>query len=794
MRGHARPARAAASRHRASMGRSGTGPGHDVGPLRHFVLCLAAAGLSLPGSRVAAVIGQYYPRAGRHLRNAQQAKSAMASLWSVLLDGGLVQESVVTNTDGSGTISAFLTWPAGGKSELTGLFRSCVQELRACLDALVEESVEAFSVLQRTPRPERPRFFPVAGYQDGFRWLLAESCMDGALSSHVAMVEDCQPYQTSDGDELVDQLRQGLRYLVEWDAALASGASVTAWATPVDPQVHVVEPVVVARVEAEPPGALGLDGRVLARYQLRSHRSGCAVTAQAGTFVDLCLADGFVPSDAEDTFDRRVNLVIEAVVRFAAVFAWLSSQVPGSRRILAAEGPDQADAWIEAARSSQRWSAEELASLAASDIGLGQVMDTETLTLIVDTADGVYERVIPHASPLRAHPRRGTAAEMAVQDAAATWGLPDFVMAPSVERKGRGVREISDGLLVVGGRGVVVQIKAREGGLSTPERETAWVTKQITAAGKQIHGTVRRLTADGVEMVNGRGRSIRIDGPAIDWVGVAIIEHPNPPRGVAVPVLQGKTPVIALLRRDWEFLFNQLRSTYAVVEYLHRVDASVPLLGGEPERYYELAAADATAKPGLIDSVWVRRGAAQRSMPLLPAAPAGSDDEQAHAMVRIMLEDIATSPVGPEGREAWQCVLASVDSLPVGYRSELGRLLLNALAAVTGAEPGTTVWRMRTFGVGPDRDQLGFAVCSQLTTQTRSAFSGWLRLRHHARGETADITHLTSVGVLLTPRTDGRRDWDTTVIALTGDPELTDEELRSFTALFPADEATDTRS
>lgn len=136
-----------------------------------------------------------------------------------------------------------------------------------------------------------------------------------------------------------------------------------------------------------------------------------------------------------------------------------------------------------------------------------------------------------------------------------------------------------------------------------------------------------------------------------------------------------------------------------MVGYLHRVAASAPVPGGEPERYYELAAADAEAVPGALDPSWTRRGGQPHSVPLLPAAPAGSDDDEARTMVRIMLE-------------AWQRVLASLDSLPVGYRTDLGRFLLDALAAVTQAEQGTTAWRMRTFLAGPDWDQLGFAVCS----------------------------------------------------------------------------------
>ncbi|MFD9749162.1 hypothetical protein [[Kitasatospora] papulosa] len=733
------------------------------------------------------MIRENYPRAHEHLQKAQQAKVAMASLWGTLLEGDLVEESVVTHSDGSGVISAWLAWPAGRQEELTELFRGCVQELWACLDALVEESVEAFSVLQRVRRPEHSRFFPVADSPEGFQALLAESCMDGTLRSHVAMVQDCQPFQSNDSNEIIDRLRTSLGYLVAWEADLASGALMSAWATPVEPQVHAAAPAVLQGVEAEPPGGLN-EERVLARYQLSSFRHGCGVEVQAGTYIDLCFAEGFTPTDIEDTFDRRLTQVVEAVTRFAVSFAWLSSKVPGSRRVLDRPVLGKRDTWVEAARSSRCWSPEELAALASSDIGLGRVEDNDQLTLMVSTAGGVYERVVPNATPLRGHERRGLAAEVAVQDAAATWGLPDFVMVPTVERKGPGVREISDGLLVVGDRGVVVQIKAREGEPGTREKESSWVLKQLTAASKQIHGTVRRLKMQGVQMTNGRGRSVHIDSPAVDWVGVMIIEHPAPPSDVPVTPQPGVTPVIALLRRDWEFLFDQLRSTHAVVAYLHRIGSSAPVLGTEPERYYELAAADAAAAPGPVDPAWKRRGGQPYSVPLLPAAPAGSDDDEAHTMVRIMLEDVATSLTGPDEWEPWQAVLASLDSLPVGHRTNLGRFLLYALSAVTTAEAGTTAWRMRTFIAGPGQDQLGFAICSVLTDHTRAAFSAWLQLRHHERGEDEDVSSLTSLGVLLTPRMDGYRDWDTTVQVISGNPELSDADLRVYQDLWNANQ------
>lgn len=61
---------------------------------------------------------------------------------------------------------------------------------------------------------------------------------------------------------------------------------------------------------------------------------------------------------------------------------------------------------------------------------------------------------------------------------------------------------------------------------------------------------MRRLKAQGVQMVNGRGRSVSIDSPAVDWASVIIIEHPDLPQELAIATQDGNTPVIALLRRD----------------------------------------------------------------------------------------------------------------------------------------------------------------------------------------------------------------------------------------------------
>jgi hypothetical protein len=236
------------------------------------------------------------------------------------------------------------------------------------------------------------------------------------------------------------------------------------------------------------------------------------------------------------------------------------------------------------------------------------------------------------------------------------------------------------------------------------------------------------------------------------------------------------------LRRDWEFLIDQLRSTYAVVEYLRRVERSAAHLGEEPDRYYELAAADAEAEPTELDP-GVPGAGVPHSSPMFPVHPAGSDDDAAHGMVRIICEDIANTDSETSEEDRLK-LLAAIDSLPVGHRSSLGRYLLHGLSDTLGAPRGTSSWKFRTVRAPLDRAQLGFGVCSKFDESIRAEFTSWLLLRHHERGATGSLTDVLSLGVLLTPRADGLRDWDTTLAAVMGDPNLSEEELAASRKLW----------
>ena len=339
------------------------------------------------------VIAELYPEAWAHLGAARRAKAELALTWGALLADGLADFSVTNNPDGRGQIVAYADWPHGTQADLTVIFRTCLEELWASLDSLITESVAMFSILRQPRNPNASRYFPIADSVENFDALLAESCVDGILQLQFDMIRDCQPFEREPEDERIERFRFGLRQLLDWSNRLETGSQVSAWATPIAPQVHADAPAKLIHLEPQPPGELH-EERLVARFALSEYTSRTTVTGQAGTYVDLAFPDGFDPRDPDDTFDRRLEFVIDIVTRFAVSFAWLATKAPGAKRIILGTNRDPAETWIEASCSPRRWTKRELDSLAHSDLGLGVVQDTSQLTLIVQTADGIYERMI----------------------------------------------------------------------------------------------------------------------------------------------------------------------------------------------------------------------------------------------------------------------------------------------------------------------------------------------------------------------------------------------------------------
>jgi hypothetical protein len=224
-----------------------------------------------------------------------------------------------------------------------------------------------------------------------------------------------------------------------------------------------------------------------------------------------------------------------------------------------------------------------------------------------------------------------------------------------------------------------------------------------------------------------------------------------------------------------------------VLDYLFRAAGEPAIaLGDEPVRYYEFAAADADAPSGDVDPELVGPGGRLYSTPLLPQAPVGTGENRAHLVTRMVMEDIATSPL-PEyaGEAARLTVLADLDRLPVGVREEWGQLLLDMLDDVTQVADGDIKWRFRRQLTKDGTRQTLYACASQFDTHVQDGFRYYVMLRHHEVAErTGRPDDLATVGVLLTPNYTGRRPWDTTMASLQGPSNLTPEEVTAYGQLW----------
>ncbi|MFJ6712856.1 hypothetical protein ACIQOF_17965 [Streptomyces sp. NPDC091265] len=423
--------------------------------------------------------------------------------------------------------------------------------------------------------------------------------------------------------------------------------------------------------------------------------------------------------------------------------------------------------------------------------GLWRFVDDDhpaQLTLIVKTPNGPYLRRISPALPLPPGVVPGAGAELAIHQAAATWGMPDFVFEPAYAVKGSGRREQGDGLLLSGGRGAVLQSKRRTVPPKDDASERSWLQKNAAKALGQARGTVRQLRMQSANMANGRGRTLNIDGHAYEWIALIVLDHERVPVNTVLELdTPAGMPAIAVTRKDLDFLFHQLRSTTAVLDYLFRV-APLPgvALGEEPVRYYELAAADLAAEPEPMNPELVGVGGRLQSAPLLPQAPAGGDGTPAHVMIRLVLEDLATSPLDGYLTEANRLqVLHDVDRLPVAMRTEWGRLLIGMLDDVRHIREGGCKWRFRRHLTHDGARQLIFGAATRFGPDIQAAFSAYVQLRHHEVGTRSGLAEVsTTLGVLLTPRHDGYRAWDTTMVRTHGQSHRTEVELKTFADLW----------
>lgn len=396
-------------------------------------------------------------------------------------------------------------------------------------------------------------------------------------------------------------------------------------------------------------------------------------------------------------------------------------------------------------------------------------------TYIVPAGDLLVMQSVATATLPNPDEQRGYAAEASIREAAITGGLPDFYFRPEQLREGSSNIEVGDGIIVAHGIAAVIQSKARCDEVGTREKECRWLDKNVSKALAQARGTVRRLLKGPQQMTNGRGRRIAFDGAQYEWIGVVIIDHPSPPADHLVSLSEAKDlPCVVILRRDWEYLFDHLRSTQAVLRYLTRMSGEVIPLGNEPGRYIQTALSDLRADPDPLDDrlTELEQNARVLSHAISPLEPIGDSDR----FFRQMLEDIATSELD-ESKEAMRLsLLMSLDTVPAVVRTELGQSVEDFFRSDGARRAQFTLTSTKCFV--PSRENQPPIVFMTAVGDIQEAteileMRSWLLSYDFYRA--LEVSEKQVVGVLFTPSLHPTRDLDTTTRWTDGGVGLTPE-------------------
>jgi hypothetical protein len=730
---------------------------------------------------------EQFAAARDRLDAARPAVADLAGTWRELGLTDPFGTSVVVDDDGRGHIDVTVTWPLPLRvraDRAAGIFS---HELRAALDAAVFAAATAVSGALCTPDPDAHRM-PLCIQAADFVALIDAGGLKGLRPDQVRLLELIQPFSDARPADGLREVRRVMLHLAHMSRADRDPqlARVAVWAHSATPELHLPTGTRVTSLDTAPAGVLDPNRRI-ATFQLTDYRSRAGILANPRIAFDVIFNDEPWPSDPDDNLVARADLLLAAAAEWTDALersCRLDPAATAAGPVLRLRAPAEPATWELVDVSASPEAARITAALDASDIGLATRHGSDgELTVLLRSGNAVYARPVPTARLLDGSQTRGLAVENAMLTAASVWGLPDFVLGSVTQPKGAATREVGDGTIICGRRGLAIQAKSRETPGPDSRREERWLRKQAEKAARQAAGSVRALRRTPTRLSNVRGRTIICDGRNVEWAAVVILDHDAPPDDVHARVQDEGLPTLVLLRRDWDFLFAQLRSVAAVVDYVHRVAPEPPCpLGDEPVRYYELAAADERSVGGDPAEWALRTGGATSSEPLLPKAPVTAADAAGHAVYRVILEDVATSPFdGPEDKRLE--VLAQLDRCHVGSRAEIGRLLLDRLEGVL-AEGAPTSWRFRRVVLDEGHLHLAFGVCSQFTNVHREAFRQWAMLRHHELMEIVGSHELATVAVLLTPRFDGLRPWDTSLIALRGDLDLAPDDVAAVRAFW----------
>jgi hypothetical protein len=718
------------------------------------------------------------------IAQASEARDVLVGCWNDLTESDAFDCELVAESGTSGHLDIAVVWPPDVAERAEVAAARFAASIRAALDA-------AFAVVAGRPDdPGPPPVLPLCDSPAAFDAERQEGLLRWLRPDQVEIVESVQPYRIPETDDL-DEIRLAMAQLVSMTGDRDPERSrVALWASNIRITYLTRNPG--AWVNSAPVEG----GVVIDRLTVDRITCGGVSPQQLRVKPEVGFLPTFndepFPTDPADSLIERANVLIQVAETVTRLLSESRDLTAMRRRAGGPVGariqPAPPAPWAEVDLIAVPDGIEIGDALARSDLGIGTLTDPAGAVSVLVADDGkVYARPLPPALPLAPQLTAGIAAEKATLTAAASWGLPDFVFDPRVVDKGNASREIGDGTIIVDRRAIAIQVKTRESASDTPERAVQWAKKKIKEGANQAAGTIRSLTAHPVELVDGRGRRSVIEGAGLDWVRVVILEHPDHLVLTVDAEADGAAPMVPILRRDWDFLFDHLRSTSSVVDYLFRVGAeSTHELGHEPARYFELAQEDEISARRDPASWAAALGQRAASYPLLPTTPPDHADAQGHSMYRLILEEVAVAAL-TEGDDERRRVLALLDRYPVADRTELGRLLLDHLDDVSTA-PDSTMWRFRRVILDQGGLHLAFGTCSTFSELHKEAFRQYAMLRHHdlcLAGPPDSSDELLTIAVLLTPRYDNHRLWATTLYGLKGDLGLSPEDIEPMRVLWP---------
>lgn len=670
------------------------------------------------------------------------------------------------------------------------LMAAFLRSVKAAMDSCVHAAATAVCSSIGHVDPDT-HHMPLLSDEAEFDALPFSGQLQGLRPDQIEALRLLQPFSS----RLDEVIARDVQHLVAGlEAAETRGVLFTAWVSEARPVPFLPPGAALKRTEVDPAGTLHAPKR-LATFEIVGLEPSATFAGDPNVSFDPVMNAVPWPSDPDDNFSARSRGLV-VIARHLIEGLERSVNVPFRVDLLEALDSQFAAqptaTWLPVRFDDPAQEQDVRDAISESEQGLATYLIGDgTLTYLRLASGGsVVGREIEPASKLLGDSPHGTAVEEATRAAAGRWGLPDFVLRPKVFKKGSGIRELGDGAILTGRRGISLQVKARPVTTDTPEKAARWILKNSAHGLRQARGTIRSALQDPtVQLTNLRGREITVRAQVVDWVPVVVIDHPRPPRDV-FPALDPEGPSVVMLRRDWEFLWDQLRSASAIVDYIHRVASEhEPLeLGAETHRYFDLAHRDAVAPANDLPAWITETGAGRTSVPLLPRDPAPSSDQFGHAIFQRVLEDIAnTNFTGEESDRL--TLLSHIDRVAVGTRADLGRLLLRRLTACAQALPDGHRMEHRILYVDESALQLTFSTMSQLTDHHQEIYKTWLLHRRQTFLESSGARgpiYPWTVGVVLTPRAGDGRPWDTTVISTNGPPAFDDDEYNRLAPLLAA--------